>query len=62
MEELDSYSKEYKKRLDETGALGNIPDDLALEVIIDRLTIHPYCTKIITYWYVHIIMDAYIDT
>ncbi|XP_050947089.1 uncharacterized protein LOC103489189 [Cucumis melo] len=32
MEELDSYSKEYKKRLDETGALGNIPDDLALEV------------------------------
>ncbi|XP_038891543.1 uncharacterized protein LOC120080930 [Benincasa hispida] len=32
LEELESYSQEYKKRLDETGALGNIPDDLALEV------------------------------
>lgn len=32
LEELESYSQEYKKRLDETGALGNIPDDLAFEV------------------------------
>lgn len=37
LEELESYSQEYKKRLDETGALGNIPDDLAFEVIADRL-------------------------
>ncbi|KAK0573532.1 hypothetical protein LWI29_009565 [Acer saccharum] len=32
MEELESFSQEYKKRLDEVGALGEIPDDLALEV------------------------------
>ncbi|KAI4328567.1 hypothetical protein L6164_020909 [Bauhinia variegata] len=32
MEELESYSVEYKKRLDEVGALGEIPEDLALEV------------------------------
>ncbi|KAJ8760532.1 hypothetical protein K2173_015199 [Erythroxylum novogranatense] len=32
MEELESYSQEYKKRLDEVGALGEIPDNLALEV------------------------------
>ncbi|KAH7569975.1 hypothetical protein JRO89_XS05G0027100 [Xanthoceras sorbifolium] len=32
MEELESFSQEYKKRLDEVGALGQIPDDLALEV------------------------------
>lgn len=32
MEELESYSQEYKKKLDEVGALGEIPDDLALEV------------------------------
>ncbi|KAJ1400912.1 hypothetical protein SESBI_29211 [Sesbania bispinosa] len=31
MEELESYNQEYKKRLDEVGALGEIPDDLALE-------------------------------
>lgn len=33
MEELESYSQEYKKKLDEVGALGEIPDDLALEVM-----------------------------
>lgn len=33
MEELDSYNQEFKKRLDEVGALGEIPDDLGLEVI-----------------------------
>lgn len=33
MEELESFSQEYKKRLDEVGALGEIPSDLALEVI-----------------------------
>lgn len=32
MDELEHYSQEYKKRLDEVGALGLIPDDLALEV------------------------------
>lgn len=32
MEELESYSQEYKKKLDEVGELGEIPDDLALEV------------------------------
>lgn len=32
MEELESYNQEFKKRLDEVGALGDIPDDLALEV------------------------------
>lgn len=33
MEELERYNQEYKKRLDEVGALGEIPDDLALEVM-----------------------------
>ncbi|THG16363.1 hypothetical protein TEA_019158 [Camellia sinensis var. sinensis] len=32
MKEIESYSHQYKKRLDEVGALGEIPDDLALEV------------------------------
>ena len=32
MEELERYNQEYKKRLDEVGALGEIPEDLALEV------------------------------
>ncbi|GMJ04607.1 hypothetical protein HRI_004129900 [Hibiscus trionum] len=32
MEELQSYSQEYKKRLDEAGERKEIPDDLALEV------------------------------
>ena len=32
MEEIESYSREYKKRIDEVGALGEIPNDLALEV------------------------------
>jgi len=34
MEEIESFSKEYKKRLDEDGALGKIPENLALEVIM----------------------------
>lgn len=33
MEELESYNQEFKKRLDEVGALGDIPDDLAVEVM-----------------------------
>lgn len=33
MEVLEGFSQEYKKRLDEVGASGQIPDDLALEVI-----------------------------
>lgn len=32
MEEIESYSQQYKKRLDEAGAHGEIPDNLALEV------------------------------
>lgn len=32
VDELERYSVEYKKRLDEVGALGEIPDDLGLEV------------------------------
>ncbi|CAA0828765.1 Uncharacterised protein family UPF0090 [Striga hermonthica] len=32
MEEIESFSREYKKKLDEVGARGDIPDDLALEV------------------------------
>ncbi|PKI52729.1 hypothetical protein CRG98_026880, partial [Punica granatum] len=32
MEEIEGYSQEYKKRLDEAGALGKIPKNLALEV------------------------------
>ncbi|TKY69561.1 Ribosome maturation factor RimP [Spatholobus suberectus] len=32
VEELECYNQKYKKRLDEVGALGEIPDDLALEV------------------------------
>ncbi|KAK7309893.1 hypothetical protein RJT34_06990 [Clitoria ternatea] len=32
MEELEFYNQKYKRRLDEIGALGEIPDDLALEV------------------------------
>jgi len=35
MEELECYNKKYKERLDEVGALGEIPDDLALEVIME---------------------------
>ncbi|PSS28951.1 Ribosome maturation factor RimP like [Actinidia chinensis var. chinensis] len=32
IEEIESYSHQYKRRLDEVGASGEIPDDLALEV------------------------------
>ncbi|KAH9610497.1 hypothetical protein KSS87_000939 [Heliosperma pusillum] len=32
MEEVERYSREYKKRLEEEGSKGQIPDDLALEV------------------------------
>ncbi|KDP41322.1 hypothetical protein JCGZ_15729 [Jatropha curcas] len=32
MEELESYCQEYRKKLEEVGARGEIPDDLALEV------------------------------
>lgn len=37
MEEIESFSRQYKKRLDEVGARGEIPDDLALEVISLKL-------------------------
>ncbi|KAJ8548031.1 hypothetical protein K7X08_021267 [Anisodus acutangulus] len=32
MDEMEEFSRQYKKKLDEAGALGKIPDDLALEV------------------------------
>ncbi|KAL6573524.1 hypothetical protein OROHE_001983 [Orobanche hederae] len=32
MEEIESFSRRYKKKLDEFGAVGEIPEDLALEV------------------------------
>ncbi|KAK7274981.1 hypothetical protein RIF29_16085 [Crotalaria pallida] len=32
MEELERYNQEYKKRLDEVRALGEIPDDLGIEI------------------------------
>ncbi|OIT32273.1 PREDICTED: uncharacterized protein LOC109207554 [Nicotiana attenuata] len=32
MDDMEEFSRQYKKRLDEAGALGKIPDDLALEV------------------------------
>ncbi|MFS8032970.1 hypothetical protein Hanom_Chr17g01563991 [Helianthus anomalus] len=32
MEDIQSYSHEYKKKLDEAGAVGDIPSDLAIEV------------------------------
>ena len=32
MEEIESYNQEYKRRLDEIGALGEIPHNLAIEV------------------------------
>lgn len=33
MEEIESYSQEYKKRLDEAGDIGKLPKNLALEVM-----------------------------
>lgn len=33
MEEIESFSRQYKAKLDEAGAKGDIPEDLALEVI-----------------------------
>lgn len=32
MDEMEEFSRQYKKRLDEAGALGKIPEDLAIEV------------------------------
>lgn len=32
MDLIESYSREYKKRLEEEGSKGEIPNDLALEV------------------------------
>ncbi|KAL8141832.1 hypothetical protein V2J09_014864 [Rumex salicifolius] len=32
VEEIESYSRQYKKRLEEEGSKGEIPDDLALEL------------------------------
>ncbi|KAG8366463.1 hypothetical protein BUALT_Bualt17G0082600 [Buddleja alternifolia] len=32
MDEIESFSRQYKEKLDEIGARGEIPDDLALEV------------------------------
>lgn len=38
MEEIERYNLEYKKKLDEMGALGEIPHNLAIEVT-ENLTI-----------------------
>ncbi|XP_071696007.1 uncharacterized protein [Rutidosis leptorrhynchoides] len=32
LEDIQNYNREYKKRLDEAGAVGDIPSDLAIEV------------------------------
>jgi ribosome maturation factor RimP len=32
MDEIASYNREYKKRIDEVGELGEIPNDLAIEI------------------------------
>jgi len=45
MEELDSYNQEFKKRLDEVGALGEIPDDLGLEVTFCADILYFYSRK-----------------
>lgn len=34
IEVIESYNREYKKRLDEAGQEGELPEDLAIEVII----------------------------
>lgn len=39
MEELGRYSKEYKRKLDDVGALGEIPEDLAVEVHLNQVSI-----------------------
>lgn len=38
MEELENYSEEFKKRLDEVGELGKVPTNLALEVSNGKLS------------------------
>ena len=45
MEELDSYNQEFKKRLDEVGALGEIPDDLGLEVMFCADIVYFYSSR-----------------
>lgn len=45
MEEIESYSQEYKKRLDEAVDLGKLPKNLALEVIIAFIS----CSKQLSY-------------
>lgn len=40
MEEMESFSRQYKKNLDEIGESGEIPDDLALEVILKPTLFH----------------------
>lgn len=39
MEEIESYNQEYKKRLDEIGELGEIPNNLAIEVTGNLATV-----------------------
>jgi DNA-directed RNA polymerase subunit N (RpoN/RPB10) len=47
MDELESYNQEFKKRLDEIGALGDIPDDLALEVMFCSRVLYFYSSGIV---------------
>lgn len=45
MDEMEEFSREYKKRLDEAGALGKIPEDLALEVTVKTMLCSLCCHK-----------------
>jgi hypothetical protein len=49
MDELESYNQEFKKRLDEIGALGDIPDDLALEVMFYSRVLYFYSSVVALY-------------
>lgn len=43
---MEEFSRQYKKKLDEAGALGKIPDDLALEVTVKTVVVFFFCKKI----------------
>lgn len=46
MDEMEEFSRQYKKKLDEAGALGKIPDDLALEVTVKTVAVFSFCKKL----------------
>lgn len=45
MDEMEEFSRQYKKRLDEAGALGKIPEDLAIEVTVETMLYSHCCYK-----------------